>query len=181
MSKKPPNANVLSSEIIRHFKVTEMPASNYMIPICNQEGKIITKATVNLQRIEYFWNGKKHKRNLFEDLPLYHSENFQSPMDWLILTIGIRPVWHLWSLGFCQVLGLLGKDLNGDHLKLLNSMVKKTGTLWVITDGNQKATETGVRMAGNIASLRFTRCLNAGKKRIIELSLVEIQRLFSAP
>lgn len=177
-----------SREIRRHFGiiVTNRRPTRIAFPLHDQNGRVIARlaakltSNLSLNEVRILNNEmQKGKQRLVYEKGLYHCHYVPVGTEHLAVTLGIPEVWKLWQSGFADVTGLLGNAISDSNMKYIDSVVRVSGMLWVITDGDDSSLQNGALLAGKLASLRFTRHVNSSK-RIVTSSTQELRTLFSS-
>ena len=110
---------------------------------------------------------------------LYNSHTIQGERPYLIITLGIPPVWRLWQYGFDDVIGLLFGQINKQQLNFIDSVVHRNGTLWLLSDGTDVAMRICVELRKRLASIRYTQHRYTPYTKLVNSSREQVQKLFS--
>ena len=110
---------------------------------------------------------------------LYNGFRIKAPVDDLIVVGGFASVWWLTQHGFPSVVATMGTDCSDEQAKLIVSLVKSNGRVWIAPDGS-KAGLCHAQMLLSLASPhRFARWVKLGEgKQPTNLSAAELKNSF---
>jgi DNA primase len=124
-------------------------------------GRVVDDAAINEETPRYRFPGaRKRDGKLFEFRKtrfLYNGFRIREPVDDLIVVEGFSSVWWLHQNGLPNAVATMGADCSERQAELVGALVKATGRVWLIPDGD----DAGARFAGTalplIAPHRFVR------------------------
>jgi DNA primase len=153
-------------------------------------GRVVDDSTISEDNPRYRLPSKReHDGKLFEfrkTMFLYNGFRFKAPVDDLIVVEGFTGVWWLHQNAWPHVVGLMGADCSERQAELIVSLVKPSGRVWLMPDGNQTGNrnEPGKRCAQSllmqVSPYRFTRWVKLGAdKQPTDLSAEQLKNSFT--
>jgi DNA primase len=154
-------------ETIKHFGLgfcsRGLLKDRVAIPLHDHDGKLVAyagrvvdDATITEDNPRYRFPGKRERDGkLFEfrkTLFLYNGFRIKAPVDDLIVVEGFTSVWWLYQNGLPHVVAVMGSDCSERQAELIVSLVKPSGQVWLMPDGNQTGNrnEAGKRCAQSL-------------------------------
>jgi len=97
---------------------------------------------------------------------LYAGYRITSPVDDLVVVEGFPSVWWLTQHSFANVVGLMGWCCSEKQAKLIVALVKPSGRVWVMPDGDESGERCAETSLLQVAPHRLVRWLKleAGKQ-----------------
>lgn len=163
----------LSDDVTTRFKVKVHRSGTLLVPVFDRRGKAVNELSIDKHNLS------KASAYAQKSCALYNSDSIPPQREYLLVTFAIPAVWKLWELGFPDVVGLLSATICSSQLDFIRRSVRRTGIVWVITDGTGPALQLGVKVAGKVATVRFTRHVFIKSKEIVACTFQEIQDLFT--
>lgn len=159
-------------ETIRHFGLgfcqRGLFKNRVAIPLHDADGKLIGYAgrvvddsTITDENPRYRLPGKREKDGtVFEFRKtqfLYNGFRVKAPVDDLIVVEGFTSVWWLTQNGFPSVVATMGADCSARQAELIVSLVKPTGRVWIMPDGDKAGERHAQTLLTLIAPHRLVR------------------------
>ena len=130
------------------------------IPLHDAEGKlvgyagrVVDDAAINEDNPRYRFPGARERDGKFfefrKTLFLYNGFRIQKPVDDLVVVEGFTGVWWLDQNGLLNTVGTMGADCSEKQAELIVSLVKPSGMVWIIPDGDA----AGLRHAQTLLTL----------------------------
>jgi DNA primase len=161
-------------ETIQHFGAgyctKGMFAGRVTIPLHNADGQLIGYAgkltdefEVTQEQPEYLWpiarehNGVNH---VFDrSKVLYHSHTIEKETPDLIVVQDAESAWWVWQAGFPYVVALMAVTPSPAQSAQIVDLVRKTGRVWILTNGNKTGDACAHDLFEDVGSKRFCRWL----------------------
>jgi DNA primase len=181
-------------QVLRHYGVEVKRRGNqhhdHDGKLVGYAGRVVDDSAINEDNPRYRLPSKReHDGKLFEfrkTLFLYNGFRFKAPVDDLIVVEGFTGVWWLHQNALPHVVGLMGADCSERQAELIVSLVKPSGRVWLMPDGNQTGNrnEPGKRCAQSllmqVSPYRFTRWVKlADDKQPTDLSAEQLKTSFT--
>ncbi len=159
-------------ETIAHFGlgfcVKGLLAGRIAIPLHNQAGelvgyagRLVDGAVVSEDNPKYRFPSERERKGVTyefrKSLFLYNGHRITAPVDDLIVVEGFPSVWWLRQAGFSNVVALMGWSGSEEQSKLIVSLVKASGRVWVFSDGDEAGARCATSVLTQVAPLRFCR------------------------
>lgn len=130
------------------------------IPLLDHEGKLIgyagrvvddSKITEDNPRYKFPGERARDDKRLEfrKTLFLYNGFRVKAPVDTLIVVEGFTGVWWLVQNGLIDTVATMGADCSKEQAELIVSLVKPSGLVWIMPDGDK----AGERHAQTLLSL----------------------------
>jgi len=178
-----------SQEIKEHFKIRVEQGRDphrLIVPLFDEKGVLKNKLHLResdlLLPLLHFQKALLRLTNQAELTNiLYHADQLSLGLrcKLLIVTFGLGPVWSLWRYGYPDTIGVLGDGISNSLTNYLDSVLEKQGVIWVITDHVGGSMKIAQKVAGHLASIRFTRLVTKTGQPIVSCSSEEISQFFS--
>jgi DNA primase len=138
------------------------------IPLHDQQGKlvgyagrVVDDATIGKDNPRYrFPSKRKRDGKLIEfrkSLFLYNGCYVQAPVDELVVTEGFPSVWWLHQNGYTSSVAAMGADCSERQAELIVSLVKPTGQVWILPDGDDSGRRFAQSVLLQVSPQRFVR------------------------
>jgi len=138
------------------------------IPLHDHEGKlvgyagrVVDDATISKDNPRYRLPSKRKRAgNIIEfrkTLFLYNGFRVQGPVDDLVVTEGFASVWWLHQNGYPYSVAAMGSDCSEKQVELIVSLVKPTGRVWILPDGDDAGRRFVQSVLLQVAPHRFVR------------------------
>jgi DNA primase len=151
-------------ETIRHFGLgycsRGLLKSRVAIPLHNADaklvgyaGRVVDDSLITEKNPRYRFPGKREKDGAViefrKTLFLYNGFRIKAPVDDLAVVEGFTSVWWLFQNNLPDVVAIMGPDCSERQAELIVTLVKPTGQVWLMPDGNQTGNrnEPGKRCA----------------------------------
>jgi len=189
-----------SQETIDHFGVgfcsrgmlkdrVAIPLHDHAGNLVGYAGRVVDDSTITEENPRYRLPGKRERDGkIFEfrkTLFLYNGFRIKAPVDDLVIVEGFTSVWWLHQNRLPHVVGVMGADCSEKQAELIVSLVKPTGQVWIMPDGNQTGNrnEAGKRCAQSlllqISPHRFVRWVKLeDDKQPTDLSEKQLKNCF---
>ncbi len=160
------------SETIAHFGLGFCSRGSLKdrvaIPLHDREGKLIgyagrvvddTKITEDNPRYrlpskrERDGKSVEFRKTLF----LYNGFRMRAPLDDLVVVEGFASVWWLHQSGWQNAVATMGADCSEEQAKLVVSLVKPSGRVWVVPDGDDAGRRFAQSLLFQLSPHRFIR------------------------
>ena len=184
-----------SKETIEHFGPgfcsRGMLKDRIAIPLHDHDGKLVGYAgrvvddsTITEDNPRYRFPGeRKHDGKIFEfrkTLFLYNGFRIEAPVDDLIVVEGFTGVWWLNQNGLPSVVATMGADCSEIQAELIVSLVKPSGRVWIVPDGNKAGERYAQTLLTLISPHRFMRWVKmAADKQPTDLSREQLKTRFA--
>jgi len=147
------------------------------IPLHDAEGKLVGYAgrviddgAITEDNPRYRFPGARERDGKFfefrKTLFLYNGFRSKNPLDDLIIVESFTSVWWLTQNQIPHVVATMGADCSDEQAALLISLVKPTGRVWMISDGDPAGERFALSVLTKISPHRFIRWVkcNEGKQ-----------------
>jgi DNA primase len=145
------------------------------IPLHDQQGSLIGYAgrvvddnAIGQDNPRYRFPSKRQRNGVYHEfkksLFLYNAFRLQAPVDELILVEGFTAVWWLHQNGLPNVVATMGVECSGRQLEIIASVLKPSGRLWLMPDGDDAGQRLGQSVVGQISIHRFVRWIKLEEK-----------------
>jgi len=181
----------LTPETIAHFGLgfcsRGMLKDRVAIPLHDQDGKLIgyagravDDAAIGEDNPRYRFPGARERDGkAFEfrkTLFVYNGFRLKAPVDDLIVVEGFTSVWWLHQSGLQHAVATMGADCSGKQAELIISLVKPTGRVWIVPDGDSAGERFGHSLLIQVSPHRFMRWVKLGDaKQPTDLSAEQLQ------
>jgi DNA primase len=167
-------------EIVGHFGLgfcsRGMLKGRVAIPLHGKDGKllgfggrVVDDATITDENPRYLLPGRReHSGTIYEfkkSLVVYNGHRISTPADDLAVVEGFASVWWLTQHGFPRTVATMGSECSIEQSEIIVSLVKPSGRIWLVPDGDKAGERFAETMLPQIAPSRFTRWLRLGNGR----------------
>lgn len=186
-----------SLETIQHFGLgfcsKGMLAERIAIPLHNQGGELIGYAgrlvddiVVSEENPKYRFPSQRERSGMIHEfhtsLFLYNGHRITGPLDDLIVVSGFPSIWWLWQIGFSNSVALMGWSLSEKQAETLISLVRASGRIWILSDGDDAGERFGNSVLAQISSHRFCRWVKLDSaKQPTDYSKEQLEKLVCLP
>lgn len=148
-------------------------------------GRLVDNAAVSQDNPKYLFPSKRERKGVVHEfeksLFLYNGHRITAPIDDLIVVEGFPSVWWLWQSGFRNIVALMGWSCSEEQAKLIVSLVKTSGRVWVFPDGDEAGERCATSVLTQVASHRFCRWVKVAlDKQPTDCSPDELGKLLQA-
>lgn len=154
-------------------------------------GRVVDDSKITEDNPRYRFPGERERDGTVYEfrktLFLYNGFRIKAPVDDLIVVEGFTGVWWLFQNDQPNVVGTMGADCSEEQAKLIVSLVRPSGTVWIMPDGSVpgKQTDAGLRCAQSllmqISLHRAVRWIKLGEgKQPTDLSREQLKMSFIA-
>ena len=138
------------------------------IPLRDHEGKLIgyagrvvDDATITKDNPRYRLPSKRKRGGKIiefrKTLFLYNGYRIHAPVDDLVVTEGFASVWWLHQNGYPHSVAAMGADFSERQAELVVSLVKPTGRVWILPDGDDAGRRFAQSVLLQVSPHRFVR------------------------
>jgi DNA primase len=124
-------------------------------------GRITDDELISDECPKYRFPGNREKDGVRyefrKSLLLYNAHRIMAPVDHLFVVEGFKGTWHLWQAKYRNTVGLMGSSCSEEQAKLICSLVKPDGKVWLIPDGDMAGADCAESMLFHISPERFVR------------------------
>ena len=147
-------------------------------------GRVVDDSAITEDNPRYRFPGeRKRDGTVFEfrkTLFLYNGYRILAPVDDLIVTEGFTGVWWITRYGFPSVVATMGADCSERQAELIVSMVKPSGQVWIVPDGDKAGERHAQTLLSSISPHRFVRWMKlADGKQPTDLSAAQLKNSFT--
>ena len=124
-------------------------------------GRLVDDAAIDKDNPKYLFPGSREREGVIHEFQkrrfLFNGFRLEAPADDVLVVEGFFSLFWMVQCGYPNVVALMGSVCSAEQAELLVKLVKPSGRLWVIPDGD----EAGVRCAASVltqtAHERFVR------------------------
>ena len=124
-------------------------------------GRVVDDKAITEENPRYRFPGEREREGkIFEfrkTLFLYNGHRIKAPVDDLIVVEGFTGVWWLVQNELPNTVATMGADCSERQAELVVSLVKPSGTVWVMTDGNSAGERCALSLLRQISPYRLMR------------------------
>lgn len=124
-------------------------------------GRITKDAEISEEHPKYRFPGDRERNGVVyvfrKALLLYNAHRVERPVGDLIVVEGFASVWWLWQWGYPAAVAVMGSSCSDEQAKTIVSLVRPTGRVWVMTDGNTAGEECAASILVRVAPYRLVR------------------------
>jgi DNA primase len=132
-------------------------------------GRVVDDSLITDENPRYrFPSRREHGGIIFElrkTLFLYNGFRIRSPCDDLCVVEGFPSVWWLTQHGFPWSVALMGAECSEEQAELVVRLVKPSGRVWLIPDGDKAGERLAPSFLAQVAPHRFVRWIKLGEGR----------------
>jgi DNA primase len=161
-----------------------IPLHNTRGKLIGYAGRVVDDATITENNPRYRFPGKRErdgKKCAFrKTVFLYNGFRIPAPVEDLIVVEGFASVWWLHQNGLPAVVATMGADCSERQADLIVSLVKPTGCVWIVPDGDAAGERHAQTLLAVIAPHRFVRWVKmATDKQPTDLSGEQLKTCFT--
>jgi DNA primase len=124
-------------------------------------GRVVDDATISKDNPRYRFPSKRKRDGKVIEfrkaLFLYNGCHVSAPADDLIVTEGFASVWWLYQHDYSSSVAAMGADCSEKQAELMVALVKPTGRVWVLSDGDDAGRRFAQSVLLQVSPHRFTR------------------------
>lgn len=124
-------------------------------------GRVVDDKSINEDNPKYKFPPKRERDGTIyefrKSLFLYNGFRMKAPLDDLIVVEGFTSVWWLYQCELEHVVATMGADCSEKQAELIVSMVKPTGRVWIMPDGDEAGERCAEKLLCKISPHRFVR------------------------
>jgi DNA primase len=148
-------------------------------------GRVVDDSTITEDNPRYRFPGDRERDGkVFEFRKtrfLYNGFRIKAPVDDLIIVEGFASVWWAVQNELENTVATMGADCSERQAELIVSLVKPSGTVWIMSDGNQAGERCALTLLRQISPYRAMRWLKLTEgKQPTDLSREELKMSFIA-
>lgn len=151
-------------------------AGRIAIPLHGQDGRlvgyagrIVDDSLISDTNPRYKFPGTRERKDVTHEFRksefLYDGFSIKSPVDDLVVVEGFPSVWWLSQYSIPNVVGLMGWACSEKQASLIVSLVKPSGHVWVMPDGNEAGERCAENVLKQVSSHRFVRWVKLEKDK----------------
>jgi len=111
---------------------------------------------------------------------VYNAHRIHAPCDNLVVVQGFPAVWWLNQSDMVSTVAVMGADCSEEQADIIVRLVKPSGRVWLMPDGNKVGEKLAHVLLGRIAAHRFARWVSPGAgKQPTDMNKDEIRVLFA--
>ncbi len=160
------------------------------IPLLDQDaklvgysGRVVDDNTITEDNPRYKLPGRRKREGRLYDfkktLLLYNGHRIKAPVDDLAVVEGFASVWWFDQCGQPNVVSTLGSDVSDRQTELIVSLVKPSGRIWIVPDGDPAGERFATDLLTKLAPHRSVRWKKmAEDKQPTDLSPNEVKACF---
>jgi DNA primase len=130
-------------------------------------GRVVDDSLVNEDNPRYRFPGRRTRNGqtyeFHKSLFLYNGCRFETPLDDLVVVEGFVSVWWLVQNGFENVVATMGSECSERQGKLVASLVKPMGRVWIMSDGDKAGERHALSALAMVSPERFVRWVRLEK------------------
>ena len=184
-----------SKETLRHFGVgfcsRGLLKDRIAIPLHDRDGRllgyagrVVDNAAINEESPKYRLPSRRERGGIVyefrKSLFVYNGHRVHPQNDELIVVEGYPSVWWLTQQGFPRVVALMGSDCSDEQLKLIAGLVRPSGRIWFVPDGDKAGERLAESFLTRISQHRFVRWVRLEQdKQPTDLSKERLQSCFA--
>jgi len=161
-----------TAETIRHFGLgycsrgflkgrVAVPLHDADARLIGYAGRIVDDAAIDKDNPRYKFPGTRERDGKFfefrKTLFLYNGFRFKAPLDDLAVVEGFTSVWWMFQCGVPDVVGVMGSDCSEEQGRLIVSLTKPAGRVWLMPDGNEAGERCAQALFRHVSPHRFIR------------------------
>lgn len=165
-------------------------AGRIAIPLHDQQGqlvgyagRIVDDSLISDEHPRYKFPGERVRKGVTHEFRksefLYNGFTIKSPVDDLRVVEGFPSVWWLTQHSIPNVVGLMGWSCSETQAKLIVSLVKPSGRIWLMPDGNDAGERCAESVLMQVAPHRFVRWVKVEQdKQPTDVSAEQLKKCF---
>ena len=138
-----------------------IPLHDHQGRLVGYAGRVVNDAAIGEDNPRYRFPSKRMRDgNLIEfrkTLFLYNGFQIKAPVEDLIVVEGFASVWWLYQNRLAYVVAVMGAECSEAQAELIVSLVKPTGRVWVMPDGNAAGQRCAQALLSQVSPHRFIR------------------------
>jgi DNA primase len=147
-------------------------------------GRVVDDSAIAEDNPRYRFPGERERNGkVFEfrkTLFLYNGFRFKTSLDDLIVVEGFASVWWLFQNGLTHTVATMGADCSERQAELIVSLVKPTGRVWMMPDGNDAGERCALAIFRQVSPHRFVRWARlTDSKQPTDLSAAQLKTSFT--
>ena len=161
-----------TNEIIRNFGLgycgrgllktrVAIPLHDSKGSLIGYAGRVVDDAAISEDNPRYRFPGERKKNGTVFAFRkthfLYNGNRIKPHVDDLIVVEGFTSVWWLTQHGFPNIVATMGSDCSENQAGLLVALVKPSGRVWIMSDGDKAGDRHAQTIMPLIAPHRFVR------------------------
>lgn len=169
-----------SAETIAHFGLgfacrgslknrIAIPLQNHEGKLVGYAGRVVDDSTITEDNPRYRFPSKREREGTIYEfrktLFLYNGYRITGPVHDLVVVEGFTSVWWLYQNGQVDVVATMGADCSDEQAKLIISLVKPPGHVWLMPDGNDAGAHLAQSLLVQISPHRFVRWVKLDQDR----------------
>ena len=161
-----------------------IPLHDHMGHLVGYAGRVVDDATITEDNPRYRFPGARERDGMVYEfrktLFLYNGYRIKAPVDDLIVVEGFTSVWWINQNGLPHVVGTMGSDCSPRQAEFIVSLVKPTGHVWAMPDGDKAGERYAQSFLHQVSSYRFVRWVKmADDKQPTDLSGEQLKTCFA--
>jgi hypothetical protein len=170
MKTTPSLKSIFLETTLKRFNV-EICGNELIIPLCDRTGKVVHHLPKKIGDLT-------DDTNLYQFDILYNWDALTiNNKRYLVVTNSIHNVWWLWQSGFSYVVGLLSCNPGNATLEYLDSMLAKSGAIWIVMDKTSPAVSGETTVISKLAEVRLVKKIVLDQ--VIGINHNQVQKLFN--
>lgn len=165
-------ARLLTPETIKHFGLgftsrgflkrrIAIPLHDHLGNLIGYAGRLVDDRLINEDNPKYLLPTKRERNGTIHEFRktmfLYNGFRIAGLVDELIVVEGFPSVWWLTQCGFPHVVATMGADCSDRHAELIVSLVKSSGRVWIMPDGDEAGSRFASALLLKVAPYRLVR------------------------
>lgn len=130
-------------------------------------GRVVDDSLISEDMPRYKFPPKRERDGTIHEfrkmLFLYNGFRMKGPLDELIVVEGFTSVWWLHQCELTHVVATMGADCSDKQAELIVSLVKPTGRVWIMPDGDEAGERCAESLLRKISPHRFVRWVKLRK------------------
>lgn len=146
-------------------------------------GRVVDDSTISEENPRYRFPGERKRDGIVHEFRkthfLYNGFRITEPVDDLVVVEGFTGVWWLDQNRFANTVATMGSDCSEKQAELIVSLVKPSGMVWIIPDGDKAGERHAQTLLGLISPYRAIRWLKMeDEKQPTDLSVEQLKTRF---
>lgn len=161
-----------------------IPLLNASGALIGYAGRVVDDETISEENPRYRFPGTRKRDELTIEFRktqfLYNGHRITSPVDNLIIVEGFTSVWWLEQNAIMPVVATMGADCSDAQAKLIVSLVKPGGRIWIVPDDDSAGLRHALALLAFLSPYRFVRWVKIlDGKQPTDLSKEELHARFT--